>query len=137
MPITVTPSSANIKWTVSQTTYTPEEYFILYSSDNFTNVNLSATDGPAARTDITGLQFITGMDLSYNYTITGLNISVSYSFMISSVNTAGTNSVQGEFTTAETSEPFISLHIFVVYFIFNCTPAVEIRFILILLFIIT
>ena len=108
MPITVTPSSATIKWTVSQTTYTPEDYFIFYSSDNFTNVNLSATDGPAARTDTTSLQFITGMDLSYNYTITGLNISVSYSFMISSVNTAGTtNSVQGEFTTAETSEPFI------------------------------
>lgn len=113
-----TPFTANITWSVSETSYTPETYTITYSSDNFTNSTI---------TYMTPLEppftFITATNYGYTYTIRGLSSGVQYNYSIISNNTVGSNvSTTGSFTTSDAGTSFLLLIFYFILFFISFSP---------------
>ena len=87
-PVSVTPTTATIYWTIPQVSYTPENYTVLFgSSMNELNMISSVVN----TNNIDNLLFITATNESYDLTIQGLNINIMYYYRVQSVNTIGKN----------------------------------------------
>ena len=118
-----TPMTATIRWNVSAVSYTPENYTITYSTDNFTNstiANMTALEPP--------LSFITDTNIVYSYTIQGLSSGIEYNFFITSTNTFGSsNSTTNDFTTSDAGTSIIKCIInylcyFLIFFLVPYPP---------------
>ena len=98
-PVSVTPTTATISWTVPQVSYTPEIYTIIFG---LSMDELNMISSIVNTNNIDNLLFITATNIRYNVTIEGLNINVKYYYQVQSVNTIGlTNSTIGNLTTSE------------------------------------
>ena len=97
--ITTTPTTATITWIISEVTYTPESYTIIYGTTDDTLNNIS--DIIMTR-DIDNLQFITATNEIYSVTINELMINQMYYFRICAVNTI--NESKTDINTFITSE---------------------------------
>lgn len=107
----VTPNTAIVYWTIPRVTYTPENYTVLYGTANLTSISSVVTTR-----GIANLQFITATNVSYNVTITGLNVGVQYCYEIRAININGTNySNRTCFTTMETGKSTCNIHMYYQY----------------------
>ena len=83
-PVSVTPTTATIYWTIPQVSYTPENYTVLFgTSTNELNMISSVVN----TNNIDNLLFITATNIQYNITIQGLSINVIFYYRVQSVNT--------------------------------------------------
>ena len=94
-----TPTTATITWIISEVTYTPENYTIIYGT---TNDTLNSISDIIMTRDIDNLQFITATNETYSVTINGLMINQMYYFRICAVNTI--NESKTDINTFITSE---------------------------------
>ena len=98
-PVSVTPTTATIYWTISQVSYTPENYTVLFGSSMD---ELNMISSVVNTNDIDNLLFITATNVPYSVKIEGLSINVMYYYQVQSVNTIGTNySNISSFNTSE------------------------------------
>ena len=94
-----TPTTATITWIISEVTYTPENYTVIYGT---TDDTLNNTSDIIMTRDINNLQFITATNEIYSVTINGLMINQMYYFRICAVNTI--NESKTDINTFITSE---------------------------------
>ena len=101
-PVSVTPTTATIYWTIPQVSYTPENYTVLFG----TSMNeLKMTSSVVNTNNIDNLLFITTTNIQYNVTIQGLSINVMYYYQVQSVNTIDKNySSISSFTPSESGK---------------------------------
>ena len=78
-----TPTTATITWIISEVTYTPENYTVIYGT---TDDTLNSISDIIMTRDIDNLQFITATNEIYSVTINGLMINQMYYFRICVVN---------------------------------------------------
>ena len=97
--ITTTPTIATITWIISEVTYTPENYTVIYGT---TDDTLNNTSDIIMTRNINNLQFITATNEIYSVTINGLMINQMYYFRICAVNTI--NESKTDINTFITSE---------------------------------
>ena len=101
-PVSVTPTTATISWTIPQVSYTPENYTVLFCT---TMDELNMISSIVNTNNIDNLIFITATNVPYTVTIKGLTINVTYYYRVQSVNTIGiTNSSISSFTTSESGK---------------------------------
>ena len=112
-PVSVTPTTATIYWTIPQVSYTPENYTVLFG----TSMNeLNMISSVVNTNNIDSLLFITDTNIQYNVTIEGLSINVMYYYQVQSVNIIGTtNSSISSFITSELGKVtlFVSLRCYI------------------------
>ena len=97
------PDSANITFTITSVTYTPETYSIQYGI-SASNLDLTS-DNVTSRGVDTVHSFIGLTNEVYSITLTGLTINTNYSFRVVAMNTNGSSSTDVfNFTTAEARE---------------------------------
>ena len=87
-PVSVTPTTATISWTIPQVSYTPENYTVLFGTSMD---ELNMTSSVVNTNNIDNLLFITATNVSYNVTIQGLSINIMYYYRVQSVNTIDKN----------------------------------------------
>ena len=78
-----TPTTTTITWIISEVTYTPENYTVIYGT---TDDTLNSISDIIMTRDIDNLQFITATNEIYSVTINGLMINQMYYFRICAVN---------------------------------------------------
>ena len=101
-PVSVTPTTATIYWTIPQVSYTPENYTVIFGT-SMDELHMISSIVNTNNIDI--LMFITATNIQYNVTIQGLNINVMYYYQVQSVNTNGTtNSSISSFITSESGK---------------------------------
>lgn len=104
--VVVSPTKAEISFTVSSVAYDPESYAVMFgmSSDQLTEIGDTSSS-----TDTTSLTFLTDMNLMYTITVDGLNINQMYYYVILATNSiSSASSIIGNFTTAEAREKVYS-----------------------------
>ena len=87
-PVSVTPTTATISWTIPQVSYTPENYTVIFGTSMD---ELNMISNVFYTNNIDNLMFLTATNIQYNVTIQGLNINVMYYYEVESVNTIGKN----------------------------------------------
>ena len=101
-PVSVTPTTATIYWTIPQVSYTPENYTVLFGTSMD---ELNMISSIVNTNNIDNLIFITVTNVPYTVTIKGLTINVTYYYQVQSVNTIGiTNSSISSFITSESGK---------------------------------